>query len=220
MRKTTVDPRQLAAWAGMIGPTLFVMIFTVEGWLRPGYEPFRMRVSELSLGPRGWIQIVNFAVFGMLFLVFTRGVAAEFRNGKTSRVGPILLTIMAISFLVSGPFVMDPAGTPLGQMSLHGTLHVIFGGIVFSLMPVSCFVFLRRFREDSKWQSLQRWTLVAGVIIAAAVIFRAVTTRLPAAQTVFNEWLGLIQRAAIVPYMIWLFTFALELHRRGKPGTS
>jgi hypothetical protein len=208
-----MNQRQLAAWAGIIGPTLFVAVFTLEGWLRPGYAPLGMYVSALSLGPRGWIQIVNFVVFGLLLLAFTRGVAAEFQSGKASRAGPILLTIIAISYLVSGPFVMDPTGTPPTQMTLHGTLHGIFGGIVFSLMPASCFVFLRRFREDPKWQFLQWWTLALGAIVAAAVVLLTVATKLPDSQNVFNEWLGLIQRTAIVPFMIWLFTFALGLRR-------
>jgi hypothetical protein len=213
--KTTIDRRQLAAWAGMIGPTLFVAIFTLEGWLRPGYDPLGMFVSELSLGPRGWIQIVNFVVFGVLFFVFTRGVAAEFQEGKASRAGPILLTIIAISFLVSGPFVMDPVTIPPDQMSWHGKLHSFFGALVFSLSPVSCFVFLHRFREDPKWRSLQWWTLAAGTIIAASVVVMSIgPTQPPAAPNVFNEWVGVIQRTAIVTYLSWLFTFALGLRRR------
>ena len=87
MQKTTnflIDRHQLAAWAGMIGPVLFIAIFTLEGWLRPGYNPLGMFVSELSLGPGGWIQIVNFIVFGVLLLVFTWGVVDEFRDEKMS----------------------------------------------------------------------------------------------------------------------------------------
>lgn len=204
----------------MIGPTLFVAIFTLEGWLRSGYEPLRMFVSELALGPRGWIQVVNFVVFGVLFLVFTRGVAAEFQDGKASRVGPILLTIIGISFLASGPFVMDPVATPSDQMSWHGKLHMnVFGALVFSLSPVSCFVFLRRFREDPKWRSLQWWTLAAGTITAAVVIVMSVgPTRPPVAPNAFNEWRGLIQRTFIVTYLSWIFTFALGLRRRSKRG--
>jgi len=218
MKKTTMNQRQLAAWAGVIAPALFVTVFTLEGWLRPGYEPLKMYVSALSLGPRGWIQIVNFIVFGTLLLVFTRAIAAEFQSGKAARGGSILLTIIAICYLASGPFVTDPAGTPQNQMTLQGMLHGIFGGIVFSLMPVSCFVFLRRFREDPKWQFLQWWTLALGTIIAVAVLLLTVATKLPAAQNVFNEWPGLIQRTAIVPFMIWLFIFALGLLRRSKTG--
>jgi hypothetical protein len=202
----------------MIGPVLFVAIFTLEGWLRPGYESMRMFVSELALGSRGWIQVVNFVAFGVLFLVFTRGVAAEFQDGKASRAGPILLTIIGISFLASGPLVMDPVATPVDQLSWHGKLHTnLFGALVFSLSPISCFVFLRRFREDLKWRRFQSWTLAAGTITAAAVLLMSIgPTNPPAAPNAFNEWIGLIQRTFIVTYLGWQFTFALGLHRRAS----
>src|SRR5262249_37750539 len=90
-----IDSRTLAAWAGMIGPALFVTVFTLEGWLRTGYDPLSMYISELSLGPRGWIQIANFIVLGTLLLLFVRGVADEFREGKASSIGPVLLTIIS-----------------------------------------------------------------------------------------------------------------------------
>jgi hypothetical protein len=211
-----INSRQLGVWAGMIGPTLFVSIFTLEGWLRPGYTPLGMFVSALSLGPRGWIQMVNFVVFGVLLLVFTRSVAAEFQSGKTLRGGLILLTIIASCYLISGPFVMDPTGTPLNQVTIHGTVHGIAGAIVFLLMPISCFVFLRRFRVDPKWQFLQWWTLALGIISAAGVVLLTISTKFPATQNVFKDWLGLIQRTAIVPFMIWIFIFAWGIHRRSK----
>lgn len=206
----------LAAYSGMIGPALFVAVFTLEGWLRPGYKPLEMYVSALSLGPRGWIQKVNFIVFGVLLLIFSLGIAAEFKNGKASRGGPILLAIIAAGYLLSGPFVMDPTGTPLDQVTVHGTLHGIFGAIVFLLMPISCFVFLRRFRVDPKWQSLQWWTLVLGTISAVGMVVLTLVTKLPNLQNIFTDWLGLIQRTAIVPFMIWIFIFALALLRRSK----
>lgn len=207
------DGTSAAALAGIIGPILFVAIFTIEGWLRPGYDPRSMFVSALSLGPRGWIQIVNFVVFGALFLVFARGVAAEFQDGKASRFGPILLTIIGVSFLASGPFVMDPVTTPLDQMTWHGKLHMnLFGALVFSLSPVSCFVFLRRFRADPKWRPLMWWTLAAGVITTLAVVVMAAgPTHAPASPNAFNEWIGLVQRTFIVTYLTWIFTFALRL---------
>jgi Protein of unknown function (DUF998) len=195
----------------MIGPALFVGTFTLEGWLRPGYDALGMYVSALSLGPRGWIQRANFIVFGILFLVFVRRVSAEFEYGKASKAGPLLLTIIGVSLLASGLFAMDPAATPRESMSVRGTLHGIFGALVFSLMPVSCFVFLRRFREDSKWQSFQWWTLAAATIVATSVVVLSIVTKLPAMPYAFTAWVGLIQRAALVPYMVWLFSFALRL---------
>ena len=71
----------------MTAPVLFVAVFALEGRLCPGYHPSSMFVSELSLGPRGWIQIVNFLVTGALVFAFGCGLAARFRSGTASRAG-------------------------------------------------------------------------------------------------------------------------------------
>jgi hypothetical protein len=198
----------------MIGSALFISVFSIEGWLRPGYNWLSTFISELSIGPRGWIQITNFVVLGILFLIFARGAAAEFRSGKASKAGPILLAIIGFSFLASGPFVTDVAGTPSNQMSTQGLIHGIFGALVFSLSPVSCFVFWRRFREDRHWQHLQIWTLVAGIITALAVVLLSAATKTTVIPNAFTPSNGLIQRMVIVPYLIWIFTFAFTLRKR------
>jgi hypothetical protein len=199
----------------MIGSALFVTVFTVEGFLRQGYDPRSTFISELSIGARGWIQILNFIVLGILFITFTWGVADEFRTGKASRAGSVLLGIIGFSFLVSGPFVTDVAGTPRDQMSLHGLIHGIFGALVFSLSPISCFVFWRRFREDPGWKHLAGWTLAAGIITSLAVILLSAATKTTVIPNAFTPWNGVIQRMVIIPYLIWIFSFALMLRRPG-----
>lgn len=210
-----MDLRKSGALAGMAGSVLFVSVFTIEGYLRPGYDPRSMFVSELSFGPRGWIQITNFIATGLLVLLFARAIAAEFTRGRASKAGPAILTIIAFSLLVSGPLVMDPASTPRDLMTLRSRLHWGFGALVFSLSPVSCFVFWSRFRRDPTWRSLAWWTLTVGVITSAAVILMSIgPTRPPALPNAWNEWSGLIQRAILIPYFVWLFTFATSLYRR------
>ncbi|MFX1254133.1 MAG: DUF998 domain-containing protein [Promethearchaeota archaeon] len=210
-----MDIRSFAAWAGMMGSVLFVGIFTVEGFLRPAYNPFSMYVSELSIGPRGWVQVLNFIIFGVLFLIFARGVTIEFKEQKSSQIGSILLSIIGLLFLLSGPFVMDPATTPRTEWSLFGTIHQLLGALVFVLFPVSCFVFWWRFKEDPKWQSLQWGTLIAGLIIVVGVILlRIGPTMPPEAPNAFNAWVGLIQRVIIITYLAWIFTFAFMLRKQ------
>lgn len=207
-----INRRLVGAWAGLIGSALFVTTFTLEGWLRPGYNSLSMFVSELSLGPRGWVQIANFVVFGFLFLLFDSGVAAEFRDGKASKAGPIVLAIIGLSLLVSGPLVMDPASTPHDLMTEHSRLHWFFGSLVFSLSPASCWIFLRRFWKDPKWQSFRWWTLgIAVIMTAALVVFSVGPTRPPAPPNSFNQWNGLLQRAILIPYLLWIFTFAFGI---------
>ncbi len=214
MRKLSLNGLKAAAWAGVVGPVLFVLVFTFEGALRPAYEPRAMFVSALSFGPRGWLQIANLIQLGLLMLLFTRAAAAELRGLKGVRADLTLLTLLALLFLVSGPFVMDPAGTPQNQMTIHGLVHSLAGGIVFLLMPVIIFVFLSLFRAHTHWQAFARPTLALGIFDAAAVLFFTLSLKLPQWQAAFTGWSGLIQRVALVPFMLWLFLFGLAMLRR------
>lgn len=208
------DNRSIGALAGIIATIIFVGVFLLEGKLRPGYDPMSQYVSELSLGPRGWIQIANFLITGFLLLLFAFSVRAEFKEGKASRFGWILLTISALALLVSGPFVMDPASTPRDQWSIHGILHQLIGALgFFTLAPVICFVFWRRFREDKKWQSLSPWTITVTAIILIAIILLRMVPVPPDASNGYTPYAGLIQRTVIITYMVWVFTFALKLFR-------
>ena len=112
--------RKFSAWAGILAPIIFVGVFIAEGFLRSGYDPMSMYISALSLGDRGWIQIANFLVLGLLLFIFTLGLSKEFQTGKASRGGIIALYILSLLFFISGPFVMDPVETPPDQMSVHG----------------------------------------------------------------------------------------------------
>ena len=211
-----MSQRQISSWAGIIGATIFVLTFTLEGCCRPDYKPLEMLVSELSLGSRGWIQISNFIIFSILLFVFTRGIAAEFPNGKAIRWGSIILTFIAICYLLLGLFVMDPLNTPREQMTFHGTIHFIVGMIMFTLMPISCFVFLCCFSDDRKWRSLRRWTFGLGIISALGLVLFIMAAKMPEMQKLVHNQLGLIQRIAMVPFMVWIFIFALGLMRQSK----
>ncbi len=209
--------RQLAVWAGLVGPALFVAVFSLEGWLRPGYDPRSMFVSELALGPRGWVQAANFLIYGALLVVFAYAVAAAFRQGKASRGGPLLLAVLGLCLIASAFFVMDPAGTPREQMSLSGRLHNGFGALFFSLSPVTCLVFWRRFRADPEWRFLQGWTLAAAAVMIAMVAIMAVgPTQPPAAPNAINAWIGVVQRTALIANAAWQFAFALALRRNAR----
>ena len=41
--------------AGAAGAVGTVVLFVAQGAVRPGYDPIRHYVSQLSLGPGGWV---------------------------------------------------------------------------------------------------------------------------------------------------------------------
>lgn len=214
MKKLTNTQLAHAAWAGIIGPALFVTVFLVEGFLRPAYNPLSMYVSALSLGSRGWIQMANFMQFGLLLLWFTRGVSSEFQNVKAARRGALLLAIIALCYFLSGPFVMDPEGTPRELMTIHGTVHGILGAIAFLLMPISIFVYWRQFVLDPGWAGMRGWSLVLGVISAMGLVILSITSKSPQLASIYSDWFGLFQRMLIIPFMAWVFIFALTMLRK------
>src|SRR5918997_1701868 len=131
----------------MAAAVLFVSVFVVEGWLRPGYSPVSLFVSELSIGPRGWIQMTSFLLTGALIVVFGHGLRTALKGGVAGTAGPVLLQIIGIGVFGSSLFVTDPSSM-LDQHTPRGTVHQLLGAVVFSLAPVACFVLYRRFRRD------------------------------------------------------------------------
>ncbi|WP_293914302.1 DUF998 domain-containing protein [Deinococcus sp.] len=198
-------PLRRGALAGMAAPTVFVSVFWLEGWLRPGYQPAGMFVSELSLGPRGWVQIASFVLTGGLILIFARALAVSRLGG--SRVGPVLLGLIGASLMASGPFKTDPSAL-FTQVSTHGLIHGLFGAVVFALAPATCLVYVRPFRRGPAWQPLATWTLAAGLVLVVGIIVLKLSQQ-PGSQ--MYAWKGLIQRLVLVTFMAWLFAFAARL---------
>ena len=139
---------------GVIGPVLLVVLFLIEGAIRPDYDPKRVFVSQLSLGEGGWLQIANFVVSGLLIVAFAFGLRRAVSSGRASRWGPILVGLVGLGLIVSGAFVTDPAlgyppGTPPGlsqHPSWHGSIHLLGALLVFAGLPIASFVFARRFQ--------------------------------------------------------------------------
>ena len=177
------------AWTGLAAPIVLVGVFTIEGALRPGYSALAMYVSALSLGPRGWIQITSFVVTGALVLAFAAC------NARRSRVGSILLAVIGAGILASGPFVMDPMGTPRATWTMHGLVHQLLGALVFMLMPITCWVFARGARG-----AFRVWCASSGVVILLAIIGLKMAPLAPA--------FGAIQRVALVTFFAWVFSLA------------
>src|SRR5881392_2290670 len=78
---------------GAIGPLLFILVFLVEGAVRPGYSAWRQFVSALCQGKREWVQITNFLVCGLLLLGFAVGLQQVLQSGTGAVWGPVLFGI-------------------------------------------------------------------------------------------------------------------------------
>jgi|SRR5215211_2781050 hypothetical protein len=88
------------AIAGIVGPILFTVTFFVQGLFRlEEYDPVAEVVSALEAGPGGWVQQVNFMVFGLLTIAFVVGLHLGLRPTRWGFIGPSLLVLSGMALV-------------------------------------------------------------------------------------------------------------------------
>ena len=184
-----------------VGPLLFLAVATVEGFLRGGYDPIAQPISALALGPRGWVQEVNFAIFAASLLSFAVVLRQQLRPGVSSVAGPGVFLLLTIGVALAGAFRMDAPGTP---PTLVGRLHLMAGFLVFPWIPVALLIVARRFRRDPRWRPYFAYTLVTGLYCLGAIVFFLLFVGPPELPRRYAGFAGLVQRALLFPFLVWI----------------
>jgi hypothetical protein len=144
-----------------------------------------------------------------MFVIFSGGITGELGQIPGSRAGPLMMILITgVCLILSGPFVTDPGGVVMGSSGAtwHGAAHAIVGAIAFTLMPLTCFVFLSPLPEQPAWSSFSTWSLALCIVIISGIVL------LKFAQLgVMHSLLGLFQRVVLVAYFGWVFAFAVRL---------
>lgn len=200
---------------GVVGPTLFIIVFLIEEATRPGYNLTTTFVSLLALGPTGWTQTANFLICGALVLAFVVGLRRAIAHTPGSVGGPIALGVYALALLVAGVFTTDPGqGYPPGAHALanptgHGAAHALAGLVVFVSLTVACGFMTRHFAKAQGWRGWTIYTALTGVIVFAFFFLSVAPTGGPA---------GLFQRVAIILGWVWVALLAARLRRGARVG--
>lgn len=106
-------------WCAVGAAGLFMTTACAEGAQRPDYDAWHQAVSALSLGPGGWIQMLNFLVFGAIVLSTVPVWRQILVGGRGAAAFPALRhSLVRASFCV-GAFrkIRHPATIP--QVSSH-----------------------------------------------------------------------------------------------------
>lgn len=187
-----------------------MLVFLVEGAIRPGYRPWRHFVSLLARGERGWVQALNFIVCGCLSSCFVVGLAQTVDGIAL----PVLFTIFGVGLVASGVFPCDaglgyPPGAPATwprTATRAGNRHNLAGALVFGSLAVATFVAAGR--AESRGFAI--YSIATGV----GVLVLFVVTGALGART-FDESadppIGLTQRLAICAGWTWMAAFALSI---------
>ena len=189
-----IPPLTIAGWAGILGPVLFAVVFLAQDVARPGgYDPVAEPVSALAAGPTWWIQQLNFVVFGVLTLVFAVGLHVGIDRTRTGWLAPALLFVSGVGLLLAAAF---PLARDAGGAVYDPGGHSIAGLLFFPTSALALMVLAPRLRRDPRWRGLVRYTLGAGALALAGVVFMGAFL-LPDGA-VLHGWAGLAQRALVL----------------------
>ena len=183
-----------AGWAGLLGPVLFALVWIAQELSRvEEYSPVREPVSALAAGPNGWIQSVNFVVFGVLTLVFALGLLSVTRTSRTGAAGSALFLLSGLGLLLAAAFPLredaagvtyDPGGHMIAGMTFFGSSALALVVISFDLTRRAV---LRRLAVAVR--SAGVLMLVSNPVMVVLVI---------PDDAPLHEWAGLVQRLIVL----------------------
>jgi len=179
--RSGLDGRALSVWAwlllaaGTAGGLVFTGVYLAEGATRAGYRALAQPISALSLGPGGWVQQLNFVIFGVLVCASAAGWRAALAPGRGAVAFPVLRVAAGVGLVMDGLFAQDPSGGyPPGARAavptVHGQVHTLFAMITITALASGCFVLAARFAAEPSWR---RWAVFAAAAGVATVVFIA-----------------------------------------------
>lgn len=190
---------RVARWgalAGVVGPLFFLADFTLVGFLQPGYSPVRQPVSDLGVGPTGWIFDGPAFLTGLLLLAFALGFAplmgATLSPGKRWLCAA-LLALPGLGYLIASLFTLAPA-------TAH--IHLWLGAALAFFGPVVAFFVIGLvLRDQAGWQGWSTYSVLASVATLGLAFFTFVS--FPGFPNAAAQISGLVERLLFLEISAW-----------------
>lgn len=175
---------------GAIGAFLFTVVYLLEGITQPGYNAWQQAISALSIGPGGWVQQVNFLVFGVLTLLSAFGWYRFLTPGRYSITFPLFQIIAGLGLIGAGLFT-------------SGTIHIICAFALIIALADGCIVLARRFTLGPRWRG---WAVYSGMTGALILVFWFLFFGYITAPLA-----GLVERLSAWSHALWICLLVVTL---------
>ncbi len=176
---------------GISGSLLFTFIYSFDGLLHQGYSGIYSAISDLELLRYGWIQSLNFVIFGIFVFLFGIGLRRELQSGTAAFWLPFLQTLVALGLVISGIFIYNPIHTMGAMLSLIS-------------LVICFFVFAAKFYHDPRWKGWTLFSIISGVLM---MIFLG---QFGYAKS-HNGPAGIYERLVVLTRLIWSLFFTIRI---------
>lgn len=203
------------AAAGLAGPVIFAMVALVQSLLRPDHSLVEHPISALAAGPSGWVQNVNFLVFGLLMIAYAIGLHLGIRPSRAGMVGVAFLVLSGVGLMWGGMF---PAIDATGAFDEDRVLHIPGFIMTFLGAGIGFIMMSRRMARDPRWRRFATYALATGIVMLVLIVAGGGFVRPPGAP--LHPWLGLFQWVLLAVWFPCTIVLALRLLRVARAADA
>ncbi len=193
------------ALVGVVSPLLFVAVFTLAGFLRPGYSPVHQTISDLGVGSNGWLVDISCVVTGVLLSGFAVGFALNLRSVlRQSRrwLLTVLLAVHGLGLAIAGIFTEAPATV---------AIHWLVGADLGLFGPVVAFLVTGLvLRRDTQWRRWGIFLLIASLLTLVLLAIMAWVFT-PGTLLAPMKLGGLMERVVLIEIEVWYMALGWRL---------
>ncbi|WP_246613809.1 DUF998 domain-containing protein [Paractinoplanes bogorensis] len=176
---------------GVLAAVQMIVVCTVDGLTRPGYDPARHWISQLSLGPGGWIGTVNLATCGLWLILAAAGLRRS--AGLLLWCG---LGFVALALVRTDAGLGFPPGVPT-EHTLRGLIHQLIS-ITVGIAGIGAVARIGPRRVA--------WPLAAAMTVT--FVAASVLVLLDAGGVLPGNPSGLLERVALFAGLGWIGWFS------------
>lgn len=201
-------------WFVVHASGVFFLTSCVDGSQRDGFDPWHQSVSALSLGPDGWIQVVNFLLLSAVILSTVTVWRKMLAGGVGEKAVPALTAITGAGLFICGMMPQDPApgydpmDLFLTAPTATGLIHLLFAAVSALSSMTILLVMARRFAGQPSWRRWVPYSVIMAVLMAIFVAIYAVWSTAP------TGFAGTFERLALAVPAVWTATFLFRLGKR------
>ena len=145
----------------IIFPIVFFILETITKILSNQQNIIRIPLSELAVGPYGWLGSLSFIALAITLFVFTIAISTSLPEGRFYKTILVIFFIISVCFFMAAFIKTEPNHA---TWSVHRVFHVIIVSVGAGLFPIGCFLVAQNIKWDEQWGSLFGFTLITGYI--------------------------------------------------------
>ncbi len=182
-------------------PVFSQLVLIVSQSMQPGYNPIRDTISSLVWGPGGWLQTVNFCIFGVLLVSLALKLYPGGAGKVGHRAGGSLLFLIGLGFFI---LAICPTRSPGSPQTVPTVIHGIAVYFIVFLFPVVCFLLAPVFKSEPGSRFLFFYSTATGAL-SLAVIIGGVFLVIGEAH-----WFGMLERVLLLNGFIWIEVVGIQ----------